>query len=226
MAYRNGPKIVTDGLVLCLDAAGTKSYPRSGSIWYNVASSGFNCNIYGASFSSGYGGNFVFNPSNSNYIQTSALGSTPSGFSVSSWFYVANGTNGGNMFSSNNSDSTKLYAIRVGTDGKLYFQTWLATQYISSAGLISMDTWYFVTTTQTGVANEGDSATINIYVNSQKITTTSLASPTGLGNYTRIGRITSAYHDGGIASVMCHKKVLSQEEVEQNYNSTKGRFGL
>jgi hypothetical protein len=28
-------KIVTDSLILCLDAADTKSYPGSGTIWYD-----------------------------------------------------------------------------------------------------------------------------------------------------------------------------------------------
>lgn len=35
MALHRGPKIVTDGLVLCLDAADRKSYPGSGTTWYD-----------------------------------------------------------------------------------------------------------------------------------------------------------------------------------------------
>ena len=32
-----GPHIVTDGLVLSLDAANTKSYPGSGTTWYDLS---------------------------------------------------------------------------------------------------------------------------------------------------------------------------------------------
>ena len=36
LAY--GPQIKTDGLIVCLDANNTKSYPGSGTAWYNLAS--------------------------------------------------------------------------------------------------------------------------------------------------------------------------------------------
>jgi len=51
MAYRNGPKIITDGLVLCLDAAISKSYPGSGTTWYDLSGNGINGSlINGTSF--------------------------------------------------------------------------------------------------------------------------------------------------------------------------------
>ena len=34
MGFSRGPKIVTDGLVLALDAGSKKSYPGSGDTWY------------------------------------------------------------------------------------------------------------------------------------------------------------------------------------------------
>jgi len=36
MGNNYGPKIVTDGLVLCLDANNSKSYPGSGNDWYDL----------------------------------------------------------------------------------------------------------------------------------------------------------------------------------------------
>ena len=44
MAYNTGPKIVTDGLVLCLDAADRNSYPGSGNTWYDLNNS-YDANI-------------------------------------------------------------------------------------------------------------------------------------------------------------------------------------
>jgi len=43
MSNKYGPKIVTDGLVLCLDAAYKKSYPGSGTTWYD--SSGYDNHV-------------------------------------------------------------------------------------------------------------------------------------------------------------------------------------
>jgi len=40
MAFHNNPRIVTDGLVCCLDAGATKSYSGSGTVWNNLAPNG------------------------------------------------------------------------------------------------------------------------------------------------------------------------------------------
>ena len=37
MALHHNPRIVTDGLVLALDAADTNSYPGSGTTWYDLS---------------------------------------------------------------------------------------------------------------------------------------------------------------------------------------------
>ena len=37
MACNAGPDIIEDGLVLCLDAANINSYPKSGTIWTDLA---------------------------------------------------------------------------------------------------------------------------------------------------------------------------------------------
>jgi len=42
MAFSRGPSIVTDGLVLALDAANHKSYPGSGTTWYDLSGNGNN----------------------------------------------------------------------------------------------------------------------------------------------------------------------------------------
>ena len=42
MANLYGPRIVTDGLVLNLDAGNSKSYPGSGSTWYDLSDNSVN----------------------------------------------------------------------------------------------------------------------------------------------------------------------------------------
>ena len=46
MAFSRGPNIVTDGLVLALDAANTKSYPGTGSIWYDLSGNELHATLY------------------------------------------------------------------------------------------------------------------------------------------------------------------------------------
>ena len=53
MAVGYNPRIVTDGLILALDAANTKSYPSSGgSTWYDLSGKGNNGTITNATFNS------------------------------------------------------------------------------------------------------------------------------------------------------------------------------
>jgi hypothetical protein len=53
MGIAYNPKTVTDGLVLCLDAANPKSYPGSGTVWNDLSGNGNNANIIGAPIHSG-----------------------------------------------------------------------------------------------------------------------------------------------------------------------------
>ena len=54
MATRYSPKIVTDGLVLYLDAANSRSYPGTGTAWFDLTGRGNNAVLTnGPVFSSG-----------------------------------------------------------------------------------------------------------------------------------------------------------------------------
>jgi hypothetical protein len=59
MSNNYGPRIVTDGLVLCLDAADRNSYPGSGSTWYDLSGNNYNGTISGATFTT-FNNNGVF----------------------------------------------------------------------------------------------------------------------------------------------------------------------
>ena len=61
MAYHNNPRIVTDGLVLCLDANAKRSYSGSGSTWSDVSGNDYDGTINGATYNSG--GYFAFDGS-------------------------------------------------------------------------------------------------------------------------------------------------------------------
>jgi hypothetical protein len=46
MGISYGPKIVTDGLILSLDAGDTNSYPGSGNTWYDLSGNGYHHTLY------------------------------------------------------------------------------------------------------------------------------------------------------------------------------------
>src|SRR6056300_775951 len=92
MSYANGPRIVTDGLVLHLDAANRKSDPGSGSTWYDLSGNGSNATSvsWASSYLSDNGGVINY-PSQTNTLTTtktaSDLGvSDNGGFTISVFF--------------------------------------------------------------------------------------------------------------------------------------------
>ena len=65
MSLNHSPAIVTDGLVLCLDAANIRSYPKSGTTWSDLVgtNNGTLTNMDAANFSSDNGGSLSFDGS-------------------------------------------------------------------------------------------------------------------------------------------------------------------
>ncbi len=65
MATNYNPSIVTDGLKVCFDAANPKSYPGSGTTWYDLSGNDNHGTLLNEpSFSSDKGGCFVFDGTN------------------------------------------------------------------------------------------------------------------------------------------------------------------
>jgi hypothetical protein len=91
MGTQGGPGIVTDGLVLSLDAANKKSYPGSGTAWTDLSGAGKSGTLTnGPVFSSDNVGIIDFDGSN-DYIQLQSDGTGTFNnqiFSLGMWFKV------------------------------------------------------------------------------------------------------------------------------------------
>ena len=91
MGFSRGPKIVTDGLVLCLDAANKKSYPGSGTTWTDLSGQGNNGTLANMSttLDSGNGGSLVFDGVN-DFVGTSynLVNGTDSSVPIVISFYI------------------------------------------------------------------------------------------------------------------------------------------
>jgi hypothetical protein len=79
MAGTVAPNIVTDGLVLYLDAANVKSYVSGSTTWVDIAAGNNVTLTNGPTFNSGNNGSIVFDGTN-DYVQvTSPFGDIASG---------------------------------------------------------------------------------------------------------------------------------------------------
>ena len=60
MGLAHSPRIVTDGLVLCLDAASKRSYPGTGTTWTDLKGGNNGTLTNGPTFDTGNGGECSF----------------------------------------------------------------------------------------------------------------------------------------------------------------------
>jgi len=94
MAVGYNPRIVTDGLVLCLDAGNTKSYPGSGTTWNDLSGQGNNgtlTNMDGSNYSDGAlsfdGSNEYVNLTES-LIGSNQIQTVTSSYTLEAWINV------------------------------------------------------------------------------------------------------------------------------------------
>lgn len=218
MSFNFSPKIVTDGLVLYLDAANTKSYV-SGSTTWNDISRGGNVGTLtnGPTFNSSNGGSIVFDGSNDFVsIPSSIILDRPKTMEV--FIYINS-----NQTALVISRGTQNYEIYTYADGYVY--TYWGNSFNTSIynPPITLGTWNHFCFTLSG-------STETVYKNGTLIgSRTLVAAP----NYTDTGNVTlgsrndgTLFYNGRLANIKLYNRVLTAAEVLQNYNTTKSRFGL
>ena len=234
MAFSYSPKIVTDGLVLYLDAANTRSYPGTGTTWSDLSRGGNNGSlINGPTFNSANGGNIVFDGSN-DYISTNTNSSlTQAGntqFTVDVWVKKS-ASNKDMLLGPWDNSNRKGWFVQWFTDGNLYFGITNGAFNYNYVSVSWQNQWFNLTGVFDGslLTNQNIG---KIYVNNILQNTTNSGNmltsvPAGLVEVS-IGRLTnySSYATGNIAMVKIYNRALSASEISQNYNATKTRFGL
>ena len=225
MGFNRGPKIITNGLVLALDAGNTRSYPGSGTTFTDLSGFGNNGILTnGPTFISNNNGSIVFDGIN-DYIllNSSILNNT---YTIESWSYLRG--NRFTIFSNLNNDSNSKNN-QFGTDGNrnIYFQISLNNNtyfYTSSTTNINLNQWYHISFTRIGTVAK-------IYINSIEINATFIGSSSlDLQPYTSnyvIGRNSSSnYSNGYLSNLKVYNRALTAQEIHQNYNATKSRYDL
>ena len=221
--------IVTDGLVLNLDAGFVGSYPTTASTWYDISGNDKNSTLTnGPTFNSTNSGSIVFDGVN-DYVLTPSLlnASLNPTESVFVWFNPAAAGQivselGQATINTGYHDSN----IEVNSSGIFSFSVWhgsLTNKVVSSAK--SFNNWYHLGFTYSGT-------TFIAYINGSSIGTTTFTRqpPTslhyGLCSIDGTNMGTSAYGSGKMGNFMFYNRALSATEVLQNYNAQKGRYGL
>ena len=82
MGLFHSPRIVTDGLVMALDAANAKSYPGSGTTWNDISGNGNNATLNSVTHKSDNGGVFETAGALTSYIDNNTINLTSTNFTV------------------------------------------------------------------------------------------------------------------------------------------------
>ena len=244
MSMSHLPQIPTTGLQLYLDATNTKSYSGSGTTWNDMS-------IYRNVFATSYytypsiaaTGNlkyftFVNNgttvnniysasPTISTYAQTQ--------YTRIGWFNLS-GNNGWSPIIQNQIGNNSDMGLTV-AGNRIHFRQYTRTATsgttdsdygVSGSTVINLNTWY-----QGVIVVDRVASTLKIYVNGVLDTATSL---TTIGNSASDimligGAATDSYagdrmFKGSIAAVCHYNRLLTPDEIQQNFNALRGRFGI
>ena len=218
MAFNYSPKIVTDGLVLYLDAANTRSYPGTGTTWSDLSRGGNNGTlINGPTFNGANGGSIVFDGSNdyANVVSATSLNEPKT---IETWIYITSQQT--SMIISRGIGNYELYTF---ADGFVY--TYWGTAFNASINnpSITLNTWNQFCFTLSGT-------TETVYKNGNLIgprTLNATPSYSNTGDLNLARRDTNTlYFNGRLGNIKFYNRALTAAEIRQNYNATKTRFGL
>jgi hypothetical protein len=229
MSFNYSPKIVTDGLVLCLDAANTKSYVSGSTAWNDLSRGGNNGTlINGPTFNTGNGGSIVFDGvddyvncgNDSSFDLTTQL-------TLECWVKTSDTSQFAHFISKFPASNCSYQLGATVGSGYLYFSRSTNGSNQGINGQVNINVcdgnWKHVvvsynSTTSTLLMSingiiQSSSLSGDVYV-----TTTNV----NIGRRTNVGQ----YYSANISNVRIYNRALSASEVLQNYNATKTRFGL
>ncbi len=226
--------IVQQGLVLNLDAGNPYSYAGAGTTWYDVSGNNNNGTLTnGPTYNTDAGGNIVFDGSNDYVAVTSAASiKNTSNLSLEGWVFISSAMNYyGGIVGKGTTDADEEYCLLVhSVNSKVYMDVGSSGgPYTDATFSFSLNTWYHIIGTHERVAG---SSAIKIYVNGSLLSS-STVNPTNAVNDNATNVSVGSRFNGGtsvwngkIATARIYTRTLSATEVLQNYNATKGRFGL
>jgi hypothetical protein len=215
------PPIVTDGLVVHLDAGNSNSYPGSGTTWYDLSGNGNDGTISGATYDSANGGSLSFDGTN-DYVSFSPTSANLNLFPITLSFWA---TPGGEVINKYIASSFNGYRVSFTTNGinGFYFisNSSYTNNYNNSYGSGTVGTF------SNGVMIVDDSG-VKFYLNDLLVgsnTWNGSSGATTTSTNLRLALYTS-YMNGNIAQVSIYNKALTPSEVTQNFDALKGRYGL
>jgi hypothetical protein len=221
--------IVTNGLVLNLDAANPRSYPQpyNGTVWADLSGNG-NTGVLtnGAAYNATNGGSIVFDGTNDSVNLSQSNTIDVNSLTWSGWFNGIYSAQRAFLFIGNAvGQAISPYKIFIGTIVQSG-QNRLRINYnnvatVNLSNLVDNNT-YNLSITYNGT-------TTIMYVNGVAIgSSTAMSGNLNSKTYAYIGSTaqSSEFFSGKIYNTYLYNRALSSSEVLQNFNATRARFGI
>lgn len=216
--------IVQNGLVLYLDASNPISYPGSGTTWYDLTTPQENGTLINSP--TFLDGALIFDGIN-DYVQLgNVYNNGTSDISTEFWFNASSWAADKILLTNKNALGANRFFISLSTAGgnKLLVRTQDSTvgaSYLTSQTFL-LNTWYHIVFTRKGGVNK-------LYVNNvlDINATNTVVGDIGNVEWLAMGRpSTAGYVNGKMSELRIYNTELTSENVEQNFNETKNKYGL
>jgi hypothetical protein len=223
MSCAGGPDLVTNGLVLCLDAADKQSYSGSGSIWTDLSNQSSNATLVNSpTFSSNNKGIIQFNGSTQYAISTSTNKSFTALTFIVFFYRITTGNAGaGILFNRGGGGNVTGMNICYPNLNNLGYH-WNDDSYNYDSGLsVPLNAWSYC-------ALSVNSTSALFCVNGNFVNRTFGHGSTSIGGGLQIGADPAAgrYYQSNFALACLYNRALSSNEILQNHKALKGRFQL
>ena len=212
--------IVTNGLLVYLDAANSRSYSGSGITANDLSGTGNTATLVnGPTYNSSNLGSIVLDGTN-DYINVNSLANILpyTSYTKTAYFYVTSFSTANNIISGGFSGQ---HAFWLQASNKLYAGHNGAWTTVTGNTTLSLNTWYF------GAVTYSNSTGWKLYLNGRE-DGTSADTTTFTGNQEIVigAYSTGNNFTGRISYVQVYNRALTATEILQNYNATKRRYGL
>lgn len=235
MAFANGPKIVTDGLVVSLDAADRNSYPGTGTTWTDLMGNYNTILTNGPVFSFANNGSIYFDGTDDYASFPTYYPVFTGDFAINLWAKFTRYIDYQNVISSaDNGNVIQGFWLEFGYIRGFTLGT-TGTQLILDDNLVdlrnlSINVWHNICVSRIGTGSNN----LKLYVdnilcgqNSSNATVGSALENLEIARYAKDVLSGNSFFQGNVANLNIYSnRGLTATEVLQNYNTTKGRFGL
>lgn len=223
LLIKNGyENIVTDGLVLNLDAGWANSYPGTGTVWTDLSGQGNNTTLYNGPTLQSVGlGSLYFDGADDYAVSSTSSAPGTGDFAISVWVYLSNNYTNRYLWDFGANGGTLSYGTEIGGRGFRYYNPTIGVTNLYNNGVIpSTNTWYNVIISR--ISSVTTMYTNGVFTASAVDNGNISQTPLNIGRYGGGGYLLY----GNLGNFLYYRnKGLTAAEVQQNYDVQKSRFG-